>query len=106
MKEVKDFVKRNSTEFVILRFQEEGKELTTNLKRFFVNRISELFGDMKIVKKDYDSWFRARSVKMGDIHKHNKNILILFRREIFEKYEFRSFNEGTKSYINSKLKQL
>jgi hypothetical protein len=89
LEQVNKFIRKNPSEFIILKFQKEEQPLNHSLKVFFFEKIEEMFKDIMITGQDVNTWFRIRTVTMGQIQKSKKNILILFRNEIFTNYDKR-----------------
>jgi hypothetical protein len=85
--QVNKFLRENPSEFVILKFQQDDQPLSEKLKKFFIEQIIDIFKDIMITGQDVNTWFRIKTVTMGQIKKSKKNILILFRKELFYNYE-------------------
>lgn len=96
LQEVNKFIRNNPSEFIILKFQQEEQPLSHKLKTFFIEQIVEMFKDIMINGQDVNTWFRIRTVTLGEIQKSKKNLLILFRHDLFQNYD----KNKPKSYGN------
>ena len=80
---IKRFLEENPNELIFVTFQEEGQNaLTLFAKRFLIEAIFSILGDLLITKKDTDSWFQVGSVTMGDLRKTKKRIFLTFNENI------------------------
>ena len=84
LKEVADFVKENPTEFVVVKMQQEKTTLTPLQKRALVEFIRLNFASNLITDLDLNIWFQLPNTEIGKVWEHQKNVLVLMRREIFE----------------------
>lgn len=84
LKEVANFVQLNPTEFVIVKMQQENTKLTPLQKRALVEFIRLNFKSNLITDVDLNIWFQLPNTEIGDIWQHEKNALVIMRREIFE----------------------
>ena len=95
--EIQKFIESYPSEFIILKFQQDKSPLNKILKKFFVKRLLEIFKEKMINGNDYHEWFKIPSVTMGEIRENKKNIMIVFRNEIFKNYtEIEDPKEGIK----------
>ena len=80
---IKEFIQENPQEFVIIKMQQEAFKLNTLAKHILIRKLEESFGDRLVKQVDMDWWFSLDTVTLDLIWKHEKNILLLFRKEIY-----------------------
>ena len=91
---IKLFILEHPFEFIILKFQQESYQLNTLAKHILIRRLFSTFSNKLINQEDTQEWFDIEKVTLQQLWKHKKNILLLFREEIFT-------NLGRKKYIEN-----
>jgi hypothetical protein len=80
LSKINEFLNQNPKEFIIINFQEERK-ISAPQKEWILSEFPRLFGDRLILQSDKETWFNLRTVTMGQIFSHKKNILLLTCRK-------------------------
>lgn len=83
LEQIKLFVSENPKEFIVIKMQQESYELNTLAKHILIRKIEETIGDHLIKQVDIDWWFKIETVSMELLWEHKKNILLIFRKELF-----------------------
>jgi hypothetical protein len=80
---IKLFISENPKEFIVIKMQQEAYELNTLAKHILIREIEESLGDKLIKQVDIDWWFKIDTVNLELLWQHEKNVLLLFRKELF-----------------------
>jgi hypothetical protein len=74
---VKQFIRTNKNEFVILRFS-EARTLSAQQRGYLMNVLYDCFEDRMVLKSDADSWFNVFATSLQSLVEVNqKNVLVI-----------------------------
>ena len=94
------FIQKHPKEFIILKLKQEGKMIPGFCKNILCEMIIELFGEKLITQPDRESWFKVHKATIGDLRSRNKNILVVFSKDIFQDF---TVDVGEESLQNPKI---
>lgn len=98
LREMAKFLYKNKSEFIILRFQQETEKMAPYLKACMIANLETIFKGMLVTQKDRIEWFKTDKVTIGDLRLYKKNVLIVFRKEIFIDFPLEILKDLRKSY--------
>lgn len=81
--DIADFAKKNPTEFIIIKTQQEKNKLTGFQKRVLVEFIRSIFGKLLVNDIDLNTWFKIPSVTIRDVWDNKKNVFFIIKEEIY-----------------------
>jgi len=74
-RQIKQFLDTYPFEFVMINMQSES-ELPSETKAYLIEKITRLLGEYLVNGDDFDSWFKMKSVTMGQIFASKKRVLL------------------------------
>lgn len=86
LEDTREFMAKNPKEFLIMRFQQEGKSFPDYCRLTLVDKLIDLFGEKAITQNDRKDFFRVKDVTIGELWERNKSCLILCKKDFFEDY--------------------
>lgn len=95
------FILEHPTEFIIIKLQEESYKLSSLAKLILIRKFCSTFGSRLITGDDMDEWFDISTVTLSQIWKHKKNIILIFREEIFRGLDDNSLYILSKNDMNN-----
>lgn len=87
LKDIRDFINVHTSEFIVIQFRQEGRQLTQKTYELLIEWIQTVFEGKMITNEDVASWFNLRKVTIDQIQASNKNVLVLFDENMFTFFE-------------------